>query len=90
MTVAESIKLLIEIIGKKSTPEERRPLEIELTGLLDIYRGNSYNEHRWNLSEAYHYRAGWERGREQAAIQGMGDINHYMKGASCDKPMCDK
>jgi len=90
MQLAESIKLLTEILGRQSTPETRRRYEIELTALLDVFRGNPYNESRWNIGEQYIYREAWVRGSDQAAIEGKGDLIHYMKGASCDKPMCDR
>jgi len=91
MQLAESIKLLTEILGKgdKTQAEERR-YRIELTCLLDIYRGNPYNESRWNLSDRYIYRETWVRGTDQVEIEGKGDLATYLKGEPCDKPMCDK
>jgi len=88
MQLAESIKLLTEILGRgEKTESEERRYRIELTALLDLYRGNPYNESRWNVSEQYHYREAWVRGSDQIAIEGKGDLATYMKGAaSCDKP----
>jgi hypothetical protein len=59
--------------GEKTQAEERH-YRIELQALMDVYEGNPYDESRWNITEAYHYRVGWIRAQDQIRIEGKGSL----------------
>jgi hypothetical protein len=70
-TLQQSIELLIGIIGRGCTPEDRRIYEAELVAYTELKRGDPYNEARWNhIDQRYAYRAAWERATWQKKIEG--------------------
>ena len=75
MQLAESIQVVMRILGQgdKTEAEERR-YRIELQALMDVYEGHPYDDQRWNITDAYIYREAWINGREQARIEGKGNL----------------
>jgi len=82
MKLAESIEIVIGILGRgEKTQAEERHYRIELQALMDVFEGNGYDESRWNITEAYHYRVGWIRAQDQIRIEGRGELNQEVTHA---------
>jgi len=82
MKLAESIEIVIGILGRgEKTQAEERRYRIELQALMDVFEGNGYDESRWNITEAYHYRVGWIRAQDQIRIEGRGELNQEVTHA---------
>ena len=72
-TLAESMELLKEILGKGCTPEDRRRYEIHWTAYVEVRDGEPYNEQRYHhANERYAYREARERAEWQLKIHGKG------------------
>ena len=82
MTLAESITLVRYMIGRgEKTAAEERNYRIELQALMDVYEGNPYDESRWNITDAYHYRVGWVRAQDQIRMEGRGELTKEVQYA---------